>query len=278
MGIVPAGKLQVRTGASSAPSADELIGLATGDPVRALAPSVAGALLKITASVRGFVDNPIHPTRGRDHLLATWDRGLDVTISNGTKLSAFDAYSGSFMIHVTPAVGSKEYSQHVALAPEGDEKNAVVQTNPHSPQAPVGFYNLPKATEAIDGIRRVLAGAVESPDTTEVNRLRATAILARVEQTQSYLGRLAESQATRPTLATLETAARLAHDVKRKGDSNDKQLTAVLAKLEAYVAKGADGLAPELLAQVKEDLQTIGADRAKWLNYHDDVSSYYLRR
>lgn len=271
MGILPAGRLNVTAHESHAPDANVLLG-------RPHIPLIAGALAKVEASVRGFVDSPLHPFAARDKLLAQWDRGIDVEIGGGARLRALDAVDGRFNIHLTPATLDDGYSLHVSLAPEGGEKDAVVQNNPHSPNAPVGFYNVGTSQAALTEVRRVLSAALANPDTADVDKLRAQSIVNRLDSTATYLGQIADAVKTRPLLARLPEAAALAHDLKKAGDDKDKALTALTTKIESYVAAGADGLAPELIGQVKEDLATIAKDRKKWIAWRAStgVFTYYV--
>lgn len=265
--------MTVQARESGAPTADDLLGR---PHVRIL----AGAITKTGATLRGIWEDPMHPARGRAKVLAEWDRGLDVDVSGGTRLRALDAADGRFHVHVMPPFGSKSCSLHVSLASEGDEKKAIIQDHPHSPRAPVGFYNLDRAQAALGVVRQILENTLASPDTSRVNRNRAENILARVEATQGWLDSLAEARTAQPKLGLLADAAALAYGTKKAGDASDVKLTAALAELDAYVAAGAGGLEPERLAQVREDIQTIRDDRDKWVGWHAStgVFTFYVNR
>lgn len=55
---------------STAPAADRLLGLATGDVVRAMTPSIVESVVKASAMVRGFLQDPLRAGQARDRLLA----------------------------------------------------------------------------------------------------------------------------------------------------------------------------------------------------------------
>lgn len=273
MSILPAGRLTVHAHDTGAVTADHLLG-------RPHIPAIASALMTAEATVRGLVTDPLHAGRARDSLLSKWDRAIDVDIDGGARLRAIDAADGNFHVHVTPPIGSKDYSINIGLAPEGRERDAIVRTNPHSPDAPVGFYNLEQSTGAVDLVTRVLTSAAKAEDTSRVNRMRANGILSRLGKVKAYLQNLGAAAKAHPELALLPEAARLAHDSKKPGDALDQKLSATVAKVEAFLAGDGQALSPPLRAQVKEDLATIAADRKKWHGWRAStgIFTYYVER
>ena len=268
--IIPAGPLRVRTSDSKAPSAHELLG-------RPHIPALAAAANRIGATVKGFINEPLRPLDGRDQLLAKWERGIDINVEGGARLRALDAASGKFHVHLTPASIDDGSSMHVALAPQGDEKNAVVQDHPHAPSAPVGFYNLDRASSALSIIDRVLSAAVEEPTTRNVNRLRAKSILARLDTTQSYLETLRADQVKHPILASLKDVAEYAYKTKKYGDEKDQQFKQAVSALKAYVAKHPQ-MRNELKEQIKEEIGNLTADQKKWVDWRAStgIQSFYV--
>jgi len=268
MPILPAGRLHADLKGSSAPDYDTIMG-------RPHIPAIAKAVVGAAASVRGLVEAPLSPLRRRDELLASWDRGIDVNLAGGAKLSAFDAASGHFVIHLRPKSLDDGYSLHVSLAPQGDEKNAVVQTHPHAPNAPVGFYNRAEAKGALEQVRSVLVAALADEDAARVNKLRAQTILDRLERTSAYLDALGASEAKQPVLAKLPEAWDAVHDSKKPGDALDQKYQAIAKEIGAMLA-GDHGLPAEAVAQVKEDLETLAADRKKWHTWRASTGLFTL--
>jgi hypothetical protein len=268
--IIPAGRFSVHTSESGAPDANTLLG-------RPHIPAIIAATEHVSASIRGFFQDPMHPSSARDKLLATWERGLDIHIEGGAQLRALDAASGKFHVHLTPKVMSDEYSLHVALATNGDEKNAVVQDNPHAPAAPIGIYNLDRSDKAMATIERVLLASIRDPKTKGVNLLRAKSILARLNKTQTYLGALKQDRVDHPILAKLEDAAKFAYDSKKLGDENDLKLKTVLSEIKNYVGSHPE-LRGELTEQIQEEIAVITADQKKWINWRAStgIQTFYV--
>lgn len=268
--IIPSGALSVRTTDSKALYADDLLG-------RPHIPAIAHAVTKVGAAFKGFLNDPMNPSGERDKLLATWERGLDIHVKGGASLRALDAASGKFHVHLTPNSLSDGYSLHVALAPAGDEKNAVVQDNPHAPAAPIGFYNLDRASQALHTVKRVLTASVKDSKTENVNRLRAQSILNRLEKTQSYLETLKADRAEHPVFATLKNAAEYAYNTKKLGDENDQKLKAALSEVKTYVAAHPE-LRAELKEQIKEEIGVIKADQKKWADWRSStgIHTFYV--
>jgi len=268
--IIPAGRFSVRTTDSKAPSSYDLLG-------RPDIPAIASAASRISATVKGFINDPLSPLEGRDQLLAKWERGIDVNVEGGARLRALDAASGKFHVHLTPASVDDGSSLHVALAPQGDEKNAVVQDHPHAPSAPVGFYNLDSATAALSTIDRVLTAAVKEPTTLNVNRLRAESILARLDTTQSYLETLRADQVKHPILASLKDIAHYAYKTKKYGDEKDQQFKQAVSALKTYVAEHPQ-MRNELKEQIKEEISNLTADQKKWVDWRAStgIQTFYV--
>ena len=268
--ILPPGPLNVRTTDSQAPSADTLLG-------RPHIPAIASAVNRIGATVKGFVESPLDPFQGRDELLAQWERGIDIEVDGGVRLRALDAASGKFHVHLTPS-NIDHPSLHVALAPEGDEKNAVVQDHPHAPAAPVGFYNLERSQTALSVIERVLKAAVDNPNTSNVNRLRAESILSRLSQTQNYLSSLAQTRHEHPMFGTLKQVAQYAYDTKKYGDENDTKFKSSISAIESYMKLKKGSISNEIKAQVQEELAHLKADQKKWVDWRAStgIQTYYV--
>jgi len=268
--IIPAGRLSVHTTESNAPSADHLLG-------RPHIPAMISAANRIGATVKGFLTDPLHPSAERDKLLAGWERGIDINVNGGTRLRALDAASGKFHVHLTPDSLDDGYSLHVAFAPLGDEKNAVVQDNPHAPSAPIGIYNLDRADKALSTVERVLIASVDDPKTENVNRLRGQSILDRLNKTQGYLQTLKQDREDHPVLAKLENAAEYAYKTKKFGDESDQKLKAVFSEIKSYVSAHPE-LRAELSDQIKEEIGAITADQKKWVDWRAStgVQTFYV--
>jgi hypothetical protein len=268
--IIPSGPLSVRTTESKALTADALLG-------RPHIPAIASVMNRVGATVKGFLNDPINPLDSRDALLAQWERGLDISVQGGARLRALDAASGNFHVHLTPDSVSDGYSLHVAFAPQGDEKNAIVQDNPHAPAAPIGFYNLDRASQALAIIERVLTASAQDPKTQNVNRLRGQSILVRLGKTKEYLNTLRADQKAHPILATLKDAAKYAYDTKKRGDANDEKCKATLSKIRLHVS-GHPELRAELKEQIQEEIKNIVADQKKWVDWRatTGVQTYYV--
>lgn len=268
--ILPPGPLNVRTTDSQAPSADLLLG-------RPHIPAVASAVNRIGATVKGFVDQPLSPMKGRDALLAQWERGIDIEVEGGVKLRALDAASGLFHVHLTPS-NPNQHSLHVALAPHGHEKSAIVQDHPHAPRAPVGFYNLDRSQVALATIQQVLKAAVDAPNTSNLNRLRANSILDRLNQTQGYLSSLTQTRHEHPIFGTLKRAAQYAYETKNYGDENDTKFTSSISAIESYMELKNGSISSEVKAQVQEELTNLKADQKKWVNWRGStgIQSFYV--
>ena len=179
MSLLPSTPLNVRARDCGAPTAHDLMG-------RPDIPALGRALTRATATVRGFVEQPLSPGSARDALLARWDRGLDVTVSGGTTLRALDAASGNFHVHVMPPIGGPrdQHSVHLSFAPQGQETEAVVRTHPHSPDAPVGFYNADRARQALGDVRRILQAVVDDPSSSRLIRIDFGGQQARASKTR----------------------------------------------------------------------------------------------
>ncbi len=271
MSILPAGRLTVHAHDTNAPTADHLLG-------RPHIPMIAGALVRADATIRGFISDPLHAGRARDQLLSEMDRALDVDVNGGARLRAIDAVDGNFHVHITPPIGSKDFSLHVELATEGNEKDAVVRADPHAPDAPIGFYNLGETNKSLATVRRVLEAASKAPETTRVNKLRADAILSRLAKVQAYAAELGAAAKDHPVLTQLHDAREAAHDSKKPGDAIDAKRAAIVKTVEAYLEGPGQALSAELQAQVKEDLATVDAERDKWHTWRAStgIFTYYM--
>ncbi|MEE2904007.1 MAG: hypothetical protein VYC39_16900 [Myxococcota bacterium] len=268
--ILPSGPLNVRATDSQAPCADTLLG-------RPHIPAIASAVHRIGATVKGFVEQPLAPLQGRDEILAQWERGIDIEVDGGVRLRALDAASGKFHVHLTPS-NIDHRSLHVAFAPEGDEKNAVVQDHPHAPSAPVGFYNLERSQQALDTVERVLQAAVDAPETSNVNRLRAESILGRLNKTQAYLSALAQVRQEHPILGTLKQVAEYAYETKKFGDENDEKFKSSVGAIESYVKLKKGSISNEVAEQVQEEVANLKTDQKKWVDWRarTGIQTYYV--
>jgi hypothetical protein len=267
--MLPPGSISVKVRDSSAPNADDLLG-------RHHVTLIANALAHLEASVRGFVERPLAPGKGRDRLLAEWDRGLEIDVRGGARLRALDAIDGEFHLHLTPPIGSKDNSLHVALPPEGGESRAIVRDHPHAADAPMGFHNLSSSRAVLAEMTRILQAAIDDPNTSRVNRLRAEEISKRIDAARVHVDRLFEAKAAHPELAALEPAGQAARKIKKVGCAEDLAVRAAIEKARGAFSK----LSPEIAAQVKSDLAVIEADREKWLAWYASTGlfTFYVDR
>lgn len=271
-------KLEIEhAGPSSAPSAAELIGRATGDLSLTLAPRAGELLAKLDASLRGVFEDPAHPIAARRRILAETLPGLDIHLRGGARLSVLDAASGHFIVRLSPPRDDYRSTTHAVLFPNGKtDRDAIVELHPHSPRAPVGFYNAREAKRAVTALSGVLQAAERDPRTSAIDRLRARNARDRLASLGSFLDRLIEAAETRPELRAFSELAAHAYGTKAAGDEHDRAYRRLATELHAYVDAGAGGLSRDLLDRARLDLESIAKDRSKWLAWHASTGLFTL--
>jgi hypothetical protein len=245
-------------------------------PTLSPTPPLVGGLIHVEAAVRGFISDPLHPAQATAKLLASWDRGVDVKASDGRSLRALDAADGNFHVHLHRRRLEDGSSISLSLAPTGDEANAVIETHPHDPRAPVGFHNLDRATVALDEVQGLVKTAAAEPSTRTVDRLRLESIDGRLSATRGYMDTLRALREAHPILGTLAEAREHAYKSEKKGDADDVALGKLVKALEGWLAAGADGLSAEGRAQVREDLDTVAAEQKKWSSWRRSTGLFTL--
>jgi hypothetical protein len=266
---------------SDAPNVHRLLGAATGDVARMVLPDCLDFVGRVSASVRGALSNPRHPLQERDRLLAQDDQSVDLTLKGGGTFRALAASNGRFEINLSPdSFNPKQSRLRISLPREGQENDSIVKAHMHSPDAPVGFYNAEEAKEITDAVKRVLTGAVSSPEASRVNRLRLQTISERVDILSSRVERLHVALEERPELRSLLGVARKsAYGIRKAGDASDESFQCSMTALNTYLKEGAEGLDANLCSTLGRDLKTLEQDRHKWLQYHSNpMQSFYLSR